>query len=80
MKQAKDKNGYNLNKGDKMGECERCRGFMVRDSIFNVDGQFLEIEVGRCLNCGHVVDLTLLKTRQLKNGRIPAKQEEEVLV
>ncbi len=59
-----------------MGECERCRGFMVRDSIFNVDGQFLEIEIGRCLNCGHVVDLTLLKTRQVERTNIIAKQEE----
>ena len=62
-----------------MGECERCRGFMVRDSVFNVDGQFLEIEMGRCLNCGHVVDLTLLKTRQMEKSRRTAK-EEEVLV
>jgi hypothetical protein len=59
-----------------MGECERCRGFMVRDSIFNVDGQFLEIEMGRCLNCGHVIDLSLLKNRQAEKGKIPAKQEE----
>lgn len=59
-----------------MGECERCRGFMVRDSIFNVDGQFLEIEIGRCLNCGHVVDLTLLKTRQVERTNITVKQEE----
>ncbi len=62
-----------------MGECERCGGFMVRDSVFNVDGQFLEIEMGRCLNCGHVVDLTLLKTRQMEKSRRTAK-EEEVLV
>jgi hypothetical protein len=59
-----------------MGECERCRGFMVRDSIFNVNGQFLEIEIGRCLNCGHVVDLTFLKTRQVEGTTVPAKQEE----
>ncbi|GJL61216.1 MAG: hypothetical protein NPIRA03_40730 [Nitrospirales bacterium] len=62
-----------------MGECERCRGFMVRDSVFNIDGQFLEIEMGRCLNCGHVVDLTLLKTRQMEKSRVTSK-EEEVLV
>lgn len=59
-----------------MGECERCKGFMVRDSIFNVDGQFLEIEMGRCLNCGHVVDLTLLKSRQVEKSGVTAKQEE----
>ena len=45
-----------------MGKCERCKGFMVRDSIYNVEGQFLEIEIARCLNCGYIVDLTLLKT------------------
>ncbi|WNM60026.1 hypothetical protein [Candidatus Nitrospira allomarina] len=49
---------------------------MVRDSIFNVDGQFLEIEMGRCLNCGHVIDLTLLKTRQGEKSNVTAKQEE----
>ncbi len=59
-----------------MGECERCKGFMVRDSIFNVDGQFLEIEMGRCLNCGHVVDLTLLKTRQVEKSKVTSNQEE----
>ena len=76
MNKAKGKNGYNLKEGDKMGECERCRGFMVRDSIFNVDGQFLEIEMGRCLNCGHVVDLALLKTRQVGKSTVTTKQEE----
>lgn len=48
---------------------------MVRDSIYNVDGQFLEIEMGRCLNCGHVVDLTLPKTGPVEKGQMPAKQE-----
>ena len=41
---------------------------MVRDSIYTLEGQFLEIEVGRCLNCGHTVDLTLLKINQKKKG------------
>lgn len=59
-----------------MGECERCRGFMVRDSVFNVDGQFLEIEMGRCLNCGHVVDLTLLKFREVEKSTAISNQEE----
>ena len=53
-------------KGDLMVKCERCEGFMVRDSIYNLEGQFLEIEVGRCLNCEHTVDLTLLKINQEK--------------
>jgi len=51
-----------------MVKCERCEGFMVRDSIYNLEGQFLEIEVGRCLNCGHTVDLALLKINQKKKA------------
>ena len=51
-----------------MMKCERCDGLMVRDSIYNIEGQFLEIEVGRCLNCGHTVDLTLLKINQKKKA------------
>jgi hypothetical protein len=48
---------------------------MVRDSIYNVEGQFLEIEIARCLNCGHIVDLTLFKTRQGENGKAQTKKE-----
>jgi hypothetical protein len=52
---------------------------MVRDSIYNIEGQFLEIEIGRCLNCGHTVDLTLLKMNQQK--KVYAQpNEERVLV
>ena len=58
-----------------MVKCERCEGFMVRDSIYNIEGQFLEIEVGRCLNCGHTVDLTLLKINQKKKAEVQPKKE-----
>lgn len=59
-----------------MVKCERCKGFMVRDSIYNVEGQFLEIEIARCLNCGYIVDLTLLKTMQVEHGTAQPKKEE----
>jgi len=59
-----------------MVKCERCAGFMVRDSIYNIEGQFLEIEVARCLNCGHSVDLTLLKINQTKKAWDPPKKEK----
>lgn len=62
-----------------MVKCERCEGFMVRDSIYNLEGQFLEIEVARCLNCGNAIDLTLLKINQKKKVWAQAK-EERVLV
>ena len=51
-----------------MVKCERCDGLMVRDSVYNIEGQFLEIEVGRCLNCGHTVDLTILKINHKKKA------------
>ena len=59
-----------------MVKCERCEGFMVRDSIYNPEGQFLEIEVGRCLNCGHTVDLILLKINQKKKAKVQPKKEK----
>jgi len=63
-----------------MVKCERCEGFMIRDSIYNLEGQFLEIEVGRCLNCGNTIDLTLLKLNQKKKKAWAHPQEERVLV
>jgi hypothetical protein len=39
-------------------KCTRCQGLMVYDNIYNLDGQYLKLEIGRCLNCGHIVDLT----------------------
>ena len=57
-----------------MNICERCNGFMVRDSLYQIEGQFLELEVGRCLNCGHTVDLTLLKLQQANTEKgVPMK-------
>ena len=51
---------------EQMMKCQRCEGFMVRDSIYNLDGQFHHIEVLRCLNCGETVDATILKAREVK--------------
>ena len=52
--------------GEKMKKCQRCEGFLVRDSIYNLEGQFYHIEVLRCLNCGETVDSTILKAREVK--------------
>jgi len=73
------KKDKNFTKGDSMVKCERCEGFMVRDSLYNSEGQFLEIEMGRCLNCGHTVDLTLVRINQNKKAWAQTK-EERVLV
>jgi hypothetical protein len=43
----------------------------MRDSIYNLDGQFYHIEVLRCLNCGETVDATILKAREAKKERQP---------
>ena len=61
-----------------MVKCERCGGFMVRDNVYNIGGQFLKLEVGRCVNCGHTVDLTLLQFNPENNGEARSKKERAV--
>ena len=62
-----------------MMTCERCSGLMVRDSLYQVQDQFLELEVERCLNCGHTTDLTFLKMQAEKNGE-GTRADDRVLV
>jgi len=52
-------------------KCQRCQGLLMRDSIYNLDGQFYHIEVLRCLNSGETVDATILKAREAKKERKP---------
>ncbi|MDH3504451.1 MAG: hypothetical protein OEZ41_04405 [Nitrospirota bacterium] len=54
---------------EKMMKCQRCEGLLVRDSIYNLEGQFHHIEVLRCLNCGETVDATILKAREGENDQ-----------
>jgi transcription elongation factor Elf1 len=58
-----------------MVKCPRCEGFMVKDCIYNVDGQFLEIEMARCVNCGNIVDLTIPQLSKEKIGTMSTKAE-----
>ena len=59
--------------GEAMKNCERCHGLMVRDSLYQIEDQFLELEVVRCLNCGHTVDLTMLKRQANDRQGVPTK-------
>ena len=67
MARAKKYLTNSINKAIKMVKCERCGGFLVKDSVYNVGGQFLELEIARCVNCGHTLDLTVYKIGQEKN-------------
>lgn len=60
--------------GAEMMKCQRCKGLLVRDSIYNLDGQFHHLEVLRCLNCGETVDTTILKARGMKNDQSGKKE------
>ena len=62
-----------------MVNCERCNGLMVPDSLYRVKDQFLELEVGRCLNCGHTVDLTAVKM-QAEKYEVGVWEHNKVLV
>jgi len=55
-------------------KCHRCEGLLVRDSIYNLDGQFHHVEVLRCLNCGEAVDATILKAREVQNDQRGRKE------
>ncbi len=59
---------------EKTMKCQRCEGLLVRDSIYNLDGQFHHLEVLRCLNCGETVDATILKARAVKNDQRGRKE------
>ncbi|MDH4195423.1 MAG: hypothetical protein OEY80_14070 [Nitrospirota bacterium] len=59
---------------EKTMKCQRCQGFLVRDSIYNLDGQFYRIEILRCLNCGETVDEAILKAREAKKGKEQLKE------
>ena len=50
-------------------KCPRCEGLMVKDQIYDLDAEFLHIEVWRCLNCGETVDPTILQARREKEGK-----------
>ncbi|UCE62829.1 MAG: hypothetical protein JSU59_08055 [Nitrospirota bacterium] len=50
-------------------KCTRCQGLMVLDKIYDPDGQFLHIDVWRCLNCGETLDPTILQARKEKKTK-----------
>ena len=42
---------------------------MILDKIYDPDGQFLHIDVWRCLNCGETLDPTILQARKEKKEK-----------
>ena len=50
-------------------KCTRCQGLMVLDKIYDPDGQFLHIDVWRCLNCGETLDPTIVQARKEKKEK-----------
>ncbi|RMH32506.1 MAG: hypothetical protein D6690_13520 [Nitrospirae bacterium] len=54
-------------------KCRRCQGLMVKDKVYDPDGQFLHLDIWRCINCGETVDPTILQARKEKQ----AKEEQQ---
>lgn len=50
--------------------CRRCSGFMVRDRLYDLldDSGGLSIDTWRCVNCGEVVDGTIVLNRSRSGG------------
>lgn len=44
--------------------CQRCHGLMVYDRVFDVEAEFLELPIWRCVNCGESLDPILLRNRR----------------
>ena len=47
-------------------ECQKCRGLMVRDLLIDVldDTGNLFLKAWRCINCGNILDPTIMTNRQ----------------
>ena len=61
------------------GSCTRCGGLMVADRYIDLldDTGKLEFTADRCIQCGEVVDQTILRNRmahQAKTARAPLAQ------
>ena len=56
------------------GQCTRCGGLMVADRYIDLldDTGKLEFTADRCIQCGEVVDQTILRNRMANQARIAA--------
>lgn len=56
------------------GQCTRCGGFMVADRYIDLldDTGKLEFTADRCIQCGEVVDQTILRNRMANQARTSA--------
>jgi len=54
------------------GGCPRCGGFMVQERYIDLldDTGQLEFTADRCVQCGEVVDQTILANRQASRARV----------
>lgn len=50
-------------------KCQRCQGLMIKDKIYDPDGQFLHLDIWRCVNCGETVDAAILQARKEKEAK-----------
>ena len=62
-------------------ECIRCRGLMVEDHFFDLEGTqgFTWMQGWRCMNCGHAADPVIEANRRLHDATVlgrPSKEPE----
>ena len=77
MEMDQTMDGQSGNTGEELnsfndGGCLRCGGFMVREryiDLFDDTGQ-LEFTAERCVQCGEVVDQTILANRRASQARV----------
>ena len=56
-------------------KCRRCGGLMIVDHCMDLDDETGQIVIGirKCLQCGEVIDPTILKNRAFPGERIPIR-------
>ena len=61
-------------------ECIRCRGLMVEDHFFDLEGTqgFMWMKGWRCMNCGHAEDPLTEANRRLHAATVLVRPSEEL--
>ena len=60
-------------------ECIRCRGLMVEDHFFDLEGtqNFMWMKGWRCMNCGHAADPLTAANRRLREATVLVRPSDE---
>lgn len=53
-------------------KCQKCKGLMVFDQVYDSDAELLTLSFWRCVNCGESVDPLIFQNRREKEEIVRA--------